>query len=51
VGPSWATLVPALTDALDTDASPVTLAADVAAAVAEVRRRVPTPTPQPGTGS
>jgi uncharacterized protein (TIGR00725 family) len=51
VGPSWATLVPAMTDALDTDASPVTLAADVAAAVAEVRRRVPTPTPQPGTGN
>jgi uncharacterized protein (TIGR00725 family) len=51
VGPSWAALVPALANALDTDASPVTLAADVAAAVAEVRRRVPTPTPRPGTSS
>ena len=51
VGPSWATLVPALAEALDTDASAVTLAADVTAAVAEVRRRVPAPTPRPVTGS
>jgi uncharacterized protein (TIGR00725 family) len=51
VGPSWAALVPALAHAVATDASLVTLAPDVAAAVAEVRRRVPAPTPRPAPGS
>jgi len=51
VGPSWAALVPALADAVATDASPVTLAPDAAAAVAEVRRRVPVPTRRPAPGS
>ncbi len=51
VGPSWAALVPALAAAVDTDASLVTLAPDVAAAVAEVRRRVPGPTRRPAPGS
>jgi predicted Rossmann-fold nucleotide-binding protein len=51
VGPSWAALVPALADAVATDASLVTLAPDAAAAVAEVRRRVPGPTRRPAPGS
>jgi predicted Rossmann-fold nucleotide-binding protein len=41
VGPSWATLIPELERAVGTDASMVTLVPDPAAAVAEVRRRVP----------
>jgi predicted Rossmann-fold nucleotide-binding protein len=51
VGPSWAALVPALADAVATDASLVTLAPDAAAAVAEVCRRVPAPTRRPAPGS
>jgi len=51
VGPSWAALVPQLAAAVETDASLVTLTPDVAAAVAEVRRRVPVPTRPPGPGS
>lgn len=51
VGPVWAALIPQLAAAVDTDASMVTLVPDVAAAVAEVRRRVPAPTRRPGPGS
>lgn len=51
VGPSWAALVPELAERLATDASMVTLVPDAAAAVAEVRRRVPAPTRRPGPGS
>ncbi len=51
VGPSWAALVPDLAARLATDASLVTLAPDAAEAVAEVRRRVPVPTPRPAPGS
>jgi len=51
VGPSWAALVPQLAAAVETDASLVTLAPDVAAAVAEVRRRVPVPTRPLGPGN
>ena len=41
VGPSWAALVPALAEAVQTDASLVTLVPDAVGAVAEVSRRVP----------
>jgi len=51
VGPSWTALVPHLAAQIDTDASLVTLVPDVAAAVAEVRRRAPAPTRRPGRGS
>ena len=44
VGPSWARLVPYLAAAVATDGSLVTLAPDVATAVAEVQRCVPVPT-------
>jgi len=51
VGPSWASLVPYLARAIDTDPSLVTLAPDVAEAVAEVRRRVPPATRRPAPDS
>jgi uncharacterized protein (TIGR00725 family) len=53
VGPTWARLVPYLAEAVGTDASLVTLVPDVAAAVAEVRLRVPAaPSPRwEGPGS
>ncbi|MBN2112701.1 MAG: LOG family protein [Acidimicrobiia bacterium] len=51
VGPSWAALIPYLAKAIATDASLVTLAPDVAQAVAEVCRRAPTPTRPPAPGN
>ncbi|HSQ37416.1 MAG TPA: LOG family protein [Acidimicrobiia bacterium] len=53
VGPTWAAVVAYLVAAIRCDPAGVTLAPDAAAAVAEVRRRVP-PAPSPlgpGTGS
>ncbi|MFH1329586.1 MAG: LOG family protein [Actinomycetota bacterium] len=49
VGPSWAALIPELVGAVGTDASMVTLVPDAAAAVAEVRRRVPAEHPSKGS--
>lgn len=43
VGPTWAAVVSYLADATRSDPSGVTLVPDVAAAVAEVRNRVPPP--------
>jgi uncharacterized protein (TIGR00725 family) len=48
VGPTWAEVVAYLAEATGSDPAGVTLVPDVAAAVAEVRRRVPLPpTPLP----
>jgi uncharacterized protein (TIGR00725 family) len=53
VGPLWAAVVPYLAGAIDTDPAGITLVPDVDAAVAELRRRAPSPaTPSPpATGS
>ena len=52
VGPTWAAVVAYLAEATGSDPSGVTLVPDVAAAVDEVRRRVPRPsTRRPATGS
>ena len=50
VGPTWAAVVGYLAAATGSDPSGVTLAPDVAAAVAEVRRRVPLPPTSPPRG-
>lgn len=52
VGPTWAAVVAYLAEATGSDPAGVTLVPDVAAAVDEVRRRVPRPsTRRPATGS
>jgi len=53
VGPTWAAVVAYLAAVIHSDPAGVTLVPDVGAAVAEVGRRVPTPSSPlpPGTGS
>jgi uncharacterized protein (TIGR00725 family) len=53
VGPTWAAVVAYLAQATGSDPAAITLVPDVAAALAEVRRRVPLPPspPRPATGS